>query len=99
VYLAKKLLVHYEYGEQKFLVAYSNIIVGNRPLTDIVAINQMQEGKHSLEEADHQIVLHSIDIAQNDPETILDVYSVDTDVFVLLTAFYPVIPAATTLLR
>ena len=99
VYLAKKLLVHYEYGEQKFIVAYSNIIVGNRPLTDIVTINQMQEGKHSLEEADHQIVLHSIDIAQNDPETILDVYSLDTDVFVLLTAFYPEIPAATTLLR
>lgn len=99
VYLAKKLLVHYEYGEQKILVAYSNIMVGNRPLTDIVTMNQMQEGKHSLEEADHQIVLHSIDIAQNDPETILDVYSLDTDVFVLLTAFYPEIPAATTLLR
>ena len=81
------------------LVAYSNIIVGNKPLTEIVTMDQMQEGKHSLEEADHDIVLHSIDIAQNDPETIFDVYSLDTDVFVLLTAFYPEIPAVTTLLR
>ena len=59
----------------------------------------MQEGKHSLEEADHQIVPHSTDFAQNDPEAILDVYSLDTGVLVLLTAFHAEIPAAKTLLR
>ena len=55
--------------------------------------------KHSLEEADHQIVPLSTDFAQNDDETIFDVYSLDTGVLVLLTAFHAEIPAATTLLR
>ena len=54
----------------------------------------MQEGKHSLDEADHQIVPHSTDFAQNYPEIILD-----TGVLVLLTAFHAEIPAAKTLLR
>ena len=62
-------------------------------------MDQMQEGKHSLEEADHQIVPNSTDFAQNDPETILDVYSLDTGILVLLTAFHAEIPASTTLLR
>ena len=63
-------------------------------------MDQMQEAKHSLEGADHQMVSHSIDFAQKeyDPETVLDVYSFDTSVLVLLTAFHPEIPAATTLL-
>ena len=62
-------------------------------------MDQMQEGKLSLEEADHQIVPYSTDFAQNDLETILDVYSLDTGVLVLLTAFPAEIPAAKTLLR
>ena len=69
----------------------------------LVTMDQMQESKHSLEGADHQMVSHSIDFSQNeyDLETILDVYSLDTGVLVLLTAFHPEIPApaATTLLR
>ena len=67
----------------------------------LVTKDQMQESKHSLEGADHQMVSHSIDFSQNeyDPETILDVYSLDTGVLVLLTAFYLEIPAATNLLR
>ena len=67
----------------------------------LVTMDQMQESKHSLEGADHQMVSHSIDFSQNeyDPETILDVYSLDTGVLVLLTAFHPEIPTATTLLR
>ena len=52
-----------------------------------------------MEEAELQIVPHSTDFAQNDPETIIDVYSLDTGVLVLLTAFHADIPAATTLLR
>ena len=45
------------------------------------------------------MVSHSIDFLLNeyDPETIL--YSLDTGVLVLLTAFHPEIPTATTLLR
>ena len=67
----------------------------------LVTMGQMQEAKHSFEGADHQMVSHSIDFAQYeyDPETILDVYSLDTCVLVLLRAFHPEIPAATTLLR
>ena len=57
----------------------------------------MPEGKHSLEGTDHQIVPHSTDFAQNYPKTILDVYSLDTGVLVLLTAFHAEIPAAKTL--
>ena len=65
----------------------------------LVTMDQMQETKNSLEGADHQMVSHSIDFAQNeyDPETLLDVYSPDTCVLVLSTEFHPEIPAATLL--
>ena len=63
-------------------------------------MDQMREAKHSFEEADHQMVSYSIDFAQNeyDPETTLDVYSLDPGVLFLLMAFHPEIPTATTLL-
>ena len=95
----KNLLIRYVNSEQTILVALSNIVVDSKPLTKIVTMDQMQEGNHSLEEPDHQIVPHSTDFAQNDPETILDVYSLDTGVLVLLTTFHAEIPEATTLLR
>ena len=83
---------------RQMLVAWSNIVVVSKPL---VTMDQMREAKHSFEEADHQMVSYSIDFAQNeyDPETILDVYSLDTGVLFLLMAFHPEIPTATTLLR
>ena len=99
VYLAKKLMEYYEHNEKIVIVTYDTTIACNRPLTDVVAILPMCEGKHSLEEADHQIVLHSIDIAEKNHNIVLDVYSLDTDVFVLLTAFYLKIPFSTTMLR
>ena len=67
----------------------------------LVTMDQMQESEHSLKGADYQMVSHSMDFSQNeyDPETILDVYSLDAGVLVLLTAFHPEIPTATILLR
>ena len=62
-------------------------------------MHQMQEGKHSLEEADHQIVPHSTEFAQNDPKTILDVYSLTQVYWFLLTTVHAGIPAATTKAR
>jgi hypothetical protein len=72
VYLAKKLMEYYEHNEKIVIVTYDTTIACNRPLTDVVAIFPMCEGKHSLEEADHQIVLHSIDIAEKNHNIVLD---------------------------
>ena len=63
---------HYE-NEKALLVSFHNMISSNKPLADIVAIEEMAEGKHSLEKADNLIILHAVDIALNDPNANLHV--------------------------
>ena len=47
---------------------------------------ELAAGQHNLEEL---VVLNAFDVMLKDPQSKLDVFSVDTDVFVLLTCFYP----------
>ncbi|KAG1676988.1 Transient receptor potential-gamma protein [Nymphon striatum] len=55
--------------------------------------------RHSLEEGDQLVLLNACDVMHKDPQSFLDVFSVDTDVFVLLTGHYKLIPKSTTLIR
>jgi hypothetical protein len=62
-------------------------------------VPEMQRGKQDLEEADQQIILHAVDIGRRTPQPKLHVYSLDTDVMVLLTGFYQQIPPTTAIIR
>ena len=54
---------------------------------------------HNLEEGDQLVILNAFDVIHKNPTTTLDVFSTDTDVFVLLTGFFPLIPESTILLN
>ena len=66
----------------------------NHPLSEVVST-----GKHNLEEGDQLVILNALDVMHKNQQSILDVSSVDTDVFVLLTAHFSLIPQLTTLIR
>ena len=54
---------------------------------------------HNLEEGDQLVILNAFDVIHKNPTTTLDVFSTDTDVFVLLTGFFTLIPESTILLN
>ena len=60
---------------------------------------EIAAGEHSLEEGDQLVLLNAFDVMHKDPNCKLDIFSVDTDVFVLLVGHDPLIPKSTTLLR
>jgi hypothetical protein len=59
-------------------------LTDNLHSTDSILSKSTEES----EEADKQIILHAIDIGRRVPQPQLNVYSLDTDVLVLLTSFY-----------
>ena len=71
----------------------------NGNLSDIVSMSEMTAGHHNLEEGDQLVLLNAIDVMHKDKNAKLDVFSVDTDVLVLLTGTYPLLPPMTCLLR
>ena len=98
-YLAQKLLSHYHNHMQKVIVTYHDKMEANCPLSDIISIPEMIAGQHSIEEGDQLVLLNAVDVMHKDPETMLDVFSLDTDVFVLLTGHFQLIPPSTTVVR
>ena len=56
-------------------------------------------GKHNLEEGDQFVLVNAVDIMSKDSQSTLNVFSVDTYVFVLLLGYFPLLPKSTTLLR
>ena len=71
----------------------------NGNLSDIVSMSEMTAGHHNLEEGDQLVLLNAIDVMHKDKNAKLYVFSVDTDVLVLLTGTYPLLPPMTCLLR
>ena len=69
------------------------------PLSEVVSLPALSTGKHNLEEGDQLVILNALDVMYNSQQSILDVFSVDTDVFALLTAHFSLIPPSTTLIR
>ena len=98
-YLSQKLIEYYSGSSQKLLVMYQGIVEANWPLEEVVSMPEMLEGRYSLEEGDQLVLLNAFDVMQNDPDCKLDVFSVDTDVFVLLVGHYPHIPRSVTVIR
>ena len=60
-------------------------IEANVPLSVAVCMPEMEAGGHNLEEGDQLVLLNAFDVMYKNPNATLDVFSVDTDVFVLLT--------------
>ncbi|KAG1650719.1 Orexin receptor type 1 [Nymphon striatum] len=54
-------------------------MLSNCPLSDIVSMPGMSSGRHSLEEGDQLVLLNACDVMHKDPQSFLDVFSVDTD--------------------
>ena len=63
----------------------------NHPLSEVVSLPALSTGKHNLEEGDQLVILNALDVMHKKQQSILDVFSVDTDVFVLLTAHFSLI--------
>ena len=98
-YLAHNVLAHYQGKPKKVLVMYDTVIEANCHLSNVVSMPEMTEGSHCLEEGDQLVLLNAVDIKHKAENAKLDIYSVDTDVFVLLTASYPLLPPNTSLVR
>ena len=98
-YLSQKVLAHYQGKSKKVLVMYDTIIEANCHLANVVSMPQMSEGSHCLEEGDQLVLLNAVDVNHKDENAKVDIFSVDTDVFVLLTGNYPLIPPMTCFVR
>ena len=57
---------------------------------------EMAGCQHNLEEGDQLVLLIAFDVMHKNPESVLDVFSVDTDVFVLLLGNFLRLPKSTT---
>ena len=78
---------------------YQGIVEANRPHEEVVSMPEMLEGRYSLEEGHQLVLLNAFDVMQKDLDCKLDVFSVDTDVFVLLVGHYPHILKSVTVIR
>lgn len=98
-YISQKVLAHYQGKPKKVLVMYDTVIEANCHLSDVVSMPEMAEGSHCLEEGDQLVLLNAVDVKHKAENAKLDIFSVDTDVFVLLTGNYPLLPPMTSLVR
>ena len=98
-YLSNKLISHYQNKPKRVLVMHHTTMIANHSVSDIVSMPEMAAGQHNLEEGDQLVLLNAFDVMDKNPQSTLDVFSVDTDVFVLLLGHFPLLPKSTTLLR
>ncbi|KAJ8034055.1 hypothetical protein HOLleu_24474 [Holothuria leucospilota] len=98
-YLADKILCHYKDSTKKVVVMHHTSIMANCDLPDVISMPEMLDGRHTLEEGDQLVILNAFDVNCKDPTVKLDIFSVDTDLFKLLTGCYPLLPHRTTLKR
>ena len=98
-YLSQKVLTQYQGHPKKILVMYDTVIEANCHLSDVVSMPEMTEGIHCLEEGDQMVLLNAVDVKHKAENAKLDIFSVDTDVFVLLTGNYELLPPMTVFVR
>ena len=98
-FLTDKLIQYYQGKPQKVLIMHHTVMEANCPLSDIVSMPEMTSGLHHLEEGGQLVLLNAFDVMHKNSNTTLDVFSVDRDVFILLTGHFPFLPKSTTLLR
>ena len=97
VYLSDKITNHYQNQRVKVLVMHHTAMESNHPLSEVVSVPALSTGKHNLEEGDQLVILNALDVMHTNQQSILDVFSVDTDV--LLMVHFSLIPQSTTLIR
>ena len=90
-YLSDKIISHYQNQRVKVLVMHHTTMESNHPLSEVVSLPALSTGKHYLE-GDQLVILNALDVMHKNQQSILDVFSVDTDVFVRLTAHFSLIP-------
>jgi len=95
-YLSDKLLKHYQSNSQRLLVMHHTIMEANCPLSEVTSMPEMAGCQHNLEEGDQLVLLNAFYVMHKNPESVLDVFSVDTDVFVLLLGNFLRLPKSTT---
>ena len=98
-YLSDKPMTYYKDRGQKLIVMHHTTIEANVPLSVAVCMPEMEAGGHNLEEGDQLVLLNAFDVMYKNPNVTLDVFSVDTDVFILLTGHCIKLPRSTTLIR
>ena len=98
-YLSDKLISYFQGKAKRVLVMHHTTMEASCPLSDMVSMPEMAAGQHNLEEGDQLVLLNAFDVMHKNPQSILDVFSVDSDVFVLLLGHFPMLPKSTTLLR
>lgn len=98
-YLSDKIISHYQNQRAKVLVMHHTTMESNHPLSEVVSFPALSTGKQNLEEEDQLVILNALDVMHKNQQSILDIFSVDTDVFILLTAHFSLIPQSTTLIR
>ncbi len=98
-YLADKLMSHYHDNTQRVVVMHHGTIVANCPLPNVLSMPELEAGKHDLEEGDQLVLLNAFDVMDKHPESKLDIFSLDTDVFILITGHYHMLPKSTTIIR
>jgi len=71
------------------------------PRTGHITIPELQCDKPSVLIIDAMciVLLNAFDVISKNPQSILDIFSVDTDVYILLLGHFPMLPKSTTLLR
>ena len=98
-YLSKKVLAHFKNHSKRVIVTHQAFIESNQPLSDLVTLPGMAERRHNLEEGDQLVLLNAVDVQCKDASITLDIFSVDTDVYILLIGNFTRIPKSTTLIR
>ena len=98
-YLSDKLISHYQNKPKRVLVMHHTTMIANHSVSDIVSMPEMAAGQHNLEEGDQLVLLNAFDVMDKNPQSTLNVFSDDTDVFVLLLGHFQLLPKSTTLLR
>lgn len=72
-------------GSHRNMVMHHTVMEADRSLANIVSIPEMKSGKHNLEEGDWFFILNAFDVMHKHPNSNIYVFSLDTDIFVLLT--------------
>ena len=98
-YLSDKLISHYQNKPKRVIVMQHTTMKANHSSSDIVSMPEMAMGQHNLEKGYHLVLLNAIDVMDKNPQSTMDVVSVNTNVFVLLLGHFSLLPKSTTLLR
>ena len=95
-YLSDKLISHYQNKPKRVIVMHHTTMKANQSLSDIVSMPEMAMGQHNLEEGDQLVLLNASDVIDKYPQSTLDGFSVDKDVFVLILGYFPLLPKLAT---